>query len=85
MVSNLSAKNGKVKWSINNNKPSQGSPAIYENNVYQMTIYNEIFVYDIDTGKEVWRYTASFVSAISNAIFSILFPKLESSERIRAE
>ena len=31
-----------------------------------MTIYNEIFVYDIDTGKEVWRYTASFVSAISN-------------------
>ena len=65
-VINLSAKNGNVIWRVNNNKPAQGSPAIYDNNVYQMTIHNEIFVYDIDTGEEVWRYTASFVSAISN-------------------
>ena len=65
-VINLNSKNGEVIWSINNNKPAQGSPAIYENNIYQMTIHNEIFVYNIATGNEVWRYTASFVSAISN-------------------
>ena len=31
-----------------------------------MTINNELYVLDINTGTELWRYSASHVSAISN-------------------
>ena len=65
-IINVNAIDGSIKWKINNNKPAQGSPSIYNDYLFQMTIHNELFVYDINTGEEIWRYVSSFVTAISN-------------------
>ena len=35
-----------------------------------MTVANELFVIDVNTGEEIWRYDASIVSAISNGASS---------------
>jgi len=65
-IINVNTEDGKIRWRINNNKPAQGSPSVYQDYLFQMTIHNELFVYNINTGEEVWRYISSFVSAISN-------------------
>ena len=65
-IINVNAIDGSIKWKINNNKPAQGSPSIYDDYVFQMTIHNELYVYNINTGAEIWRYVSSFVTAISN-------------------
>jgi len=70
-VINVNTENGEVRWKINNNKPAQGSPSVYQDYLFQMTIHNELYVYDINTGEEVWRYVSSFVSAISNGGTSV--------------
>ena len=72
---------GKTIWKTNINKPVQGAPSISNNLVYQMTVNNELYAIDINTGNELWRYTGSHVSAISNgssspAIYNnlVIFP-----------
>lgn len=64
-IININTENGEIRWKVNGN-PAQGSPTVYQDYVFQMTIYNELFVYNVYTGEEVWRYVSSFVSAISN-------------------
>ena len=66
----LNAKDGAIIWKKNIEAPVQGAPSIFNNFVYQMTVVNELFVIDINTGKEVWRYDASLVSAIANGASS---------------
>ena len=66
----LNAIDGIIIWKKNIEAPVQGAPSIFNNFVYQMTIVNELFVIDINTGKEVWRYDASLVSAIANGASS---------------
>jgi outer membrane protein assembly factor BamB len=72
---------GKTIWKTNIYKPVQGAPSISNNLVYQMTVNNELYAIDINTGNELWRYTGSHVSAISNgssspAIYNnlVIFP-----------
>ncbi|MDG2001049.1 MAG: PQQ-like beta-propeller repeat protein [Alphaproteobacteria bacterium] len=72
---------GKTIWKTNIYKPVQGAPSISNNLVYQMTVNNELYAIDINSGNELWRYTGSHVSAISNgssspAIYNnlVIFP-----------
>lgn len=64
-IININTEDGEIRWRVNGN-PAQGSPSVYQDYLFQMTIYNELFVYNIYTGEEVWRYVSSLVSAISN-------------------
>jgi len=66
----LNIKDGNIEWKKNINAPVQGAPSIFNNFIYQMTVTNELFVIDINTGEEIWRYDASIVSAISNGAAS---------------
>jgi outer membrane protein assembly factor BamB len=66
----LNIKDGNIEWKKNINAPVQGGPSVFNNFIYQMTVANELFVIDINTGKEIWRYDASIVSAISNGAAS---------------
>ncbi len=70
-IINLNSFNGDLIWKKNIQKPVQGSPAINNDAIYQMTVNNELFVLDLKTGNELWRYSASHVSAISNGNSSI--------------
>ena len=65
-IINVNAIDGSIKWKINNNKPAQVLLQFIIIMIFQMTIHNELFVYDIFTGEEIWRYVSSFVTAISN-------------------
>ncbi len=65
-IINLNIINGEIKWRKNIYKPVQGSPTINNSLIYQMTVNNELYVLDIMTGSELWRYSASHVSAISS-------------------
>lgn len=62
----INAINGKIIWKKNIYRPVQGAPTINNELIYQMTVNNELYVLDILTGTELWRYSASHVSAISN-------------------
>ena len=66
----LNIKDGNIEWKKNINAPVQGAPSIFNNFIYQMTVTNELFVIDVNTGEEIWRYDASIVSAISNGATS---------------
>ena len=65
-IININIKDGRIIWKSNIYKPVQGAPTISNNLVYQMTVNNEVYAIDIKTGKELWRYSGSLVSAISN-------------------
>ena len=66
----LNAKDGIIEWKKSITAPAQGSPSIFNNFIFQMTVANELFVIDINTGDEIWRYDASLVSAIANGAAS---------------
>ena len=61
---------GSIKWKKSIFSPAQGSPTIFNNYIYQMSVSNELFVIDINTGNEIWRYDASIVSAVANGASS---------------
>ena len=65
-IISLNSITGETIWKKNIHKPVQGSPTIYNDLIYQMTINNELYVLDIVNGDELWRYSASHVSAVSN-------------------
>lgn len=65
-IISLNALSGETIWRIYIYKPAQGAPTIHNDLIYQMTINNELYVIDINTGMELWRYSASHVSAVSN-------------------
>ena len=65
-IINFNSITGEIIWKKNIYKPAQGAPTINNDLIYQMTINNELYVLDIFTGAELWRYSASHVSAISN-------------------
>ena len=65
-IINLNSITGEIIWKKNIYKPVQGAPTINNDLIYQMTVNNELYVLDIFTGTELWRYSASHVSAISN-------------------
>jgi len=69
-VIKLNSKDGSIEWKKNITAPVQGGPSIFNNFIYQMTVANELFVIDINTGNEIWRYDASLVSAIANGAAS---------------
>ena len=80
-IININTIDGETIWKSNIYKPAQGAPSISNNLVYQMTVNNELYAIDINTGNELWRYTGSHVSAISNgssspAIYNnlVIFP-----------
>ena len=66
----LDSKDGTIQWKKNIIAPVQGAPSIFNNFIYQMTVANELFVIDINTGNEIWRYDASLVSAVANGAAS---------------
>ncbi|MDB9761927.1 PQQ-like beta-propeller repeat protein [Alphaproteobacteria bacterium] len=66
----LNSKDGSIVWKKNISAPVQGAPSIFNNFIYQMTIANELFVIDINTGNEIWRYDATLVSAVANGAAS---------------
>ncbi len=66
----INIQDGNIDWKKNINNPVQGAPSIFNNFIYQMTVNNELFVIDINTGTEIWRYEASIVSAIANGAAS---------------
>ena len=65
-IINLKISNGETIWKKNIYRPVQGAPTISNNLIYQMTVNNELYVLEAVTGSELWRYSASHVSAISN-------------------
>ena len=66
----LNSIDGAIEWKKNITAPVQGAPTIYNNFIYQMTVSNELFVIDVNTGNEIWRYDASLVSAVANGAAS---------------
>jgi outer membrane protein assembly factor BamB len=70
-IINLNSENGDIRWKKNIYKPVQGPPAINNDIIYQMTVNNELYVLDLNTADELWRYSASHVSAISNGNSSL--------------
>ena len=49
----LNSKDGTIQWKKNIIAPVQGAPSIFNNFIYQMTVANELFVIDINTGNEI--------------------------------
>ena len=66
----LNSINGAIEWKKHIVAPVQGAPSIFNNFIYQMTVSNELFVLDVNTGNEIWRYDGSLVSAIANGAAS---------------
>ena len=67
----LDARDGKILWKRKIGKPSQGSPTISENKIFQMTVNNDLIVLDLETGKEYWRYSGSYEPAVLNGASSV--------------
>jgi len=66
----LNTKDGSIEWKKNILSPVQGGPTIFNGFIYQMSVSNELFVMDINSGSEIWRFDASIVSAIANGASS---------------
>ena len=66
----LRAEDGSILWKVFLGIPAQGSPAIIENNIFQMTVNNSLIVIDLENGNELWRYAGSYEPAILNGASS---------------
>lgn len=66
----LRAEDGSIFWKVFLGIPAQGSPAIIENSIFQMTVNNSLIVIDLQNGNELWRYAGSYEPAILNGASS---------------
>jgi len=66
----LRVEDGSILWKVFLGIPAQGSPAIIENNIFQMTVNNSLIVIDLENGNELWRYAGSYEPAILNGASS---------------
>ena len=62
----LKSEDGSILWKNYIGRPVQGPPTISENMIFQMTVNNDLIVIDLQTGKELWRYSGPYESAILN-------------------
>ena len=66
----LRVEDGSILWKVFLGIPAQGSPAIIENSIFQMTVNNILIVIDLENGNELWRYAGSYEPAILNGASS---------------